>query len=262
MNGDDPNIDRRDDALGGLSGNGADHGAPKEDLLGAGDGEASAESHANHASHDEEVGEDVVEERGKAKPFYESPRILDSLDEPQAPPVMSWYAIKVQSNREDSIKDAIVRNIKIKGLERQIGEIIVPTEKLYETKGGKKRVTLKKLFPGYIMIFLELNNDVWSAIREVPGVGDFLGSGGKPVAMTEEDVAKMIGHKEEVDAAPPRLKINFQKGDRVKINEGTFENFEGDVDELYEGKGIVKVMIQIFGRPTPVEVHYWQVEPV
>lgn len=174
----------------------------------------------------------------------------------------SWFVLKVQSNREDSIRDAIVKRIKIAGLEEYIEDIVVPTEKVTEIKSGKKRVMERKFYPGYIMIKLELNDDVWFVIRETPGVGDFVGSGGKPVAMTEQDVAKMLGRKEEVEQAAPRLKISFQKGDRVKIKEGTFENFEGDVDDVIEAKGLVRVMIQIFGRPTPVELEYWQVEPV
>lgn len=173
-----------------------------------------------------------------------------------------WYVLKVQVNREESIRQAILRRIKIAGLEEFIGELSVPTEKVTEIKGGKKRVMERKFFPGYVMAFLELNDDVWFTIRETAGVGDFVGSGGKPVPMTETDVARMLGKKEEVEHAAPKLKISFQKGDRVKIKEGTFENFEGDVDEVIEAKGLVRVMIQIFGRPTPVELEYWQVEPV
>ena len=179
-----------------------------------------------------------------------------------AGPEMQWYVLKVQSNREDSIKEAMLRRIKIAGLEKFIAEVVVPTEKVSEIKAGKKRVTERKFFPGYIMVKLELNDDVWFTIRETPGIGDFVGAGGKPVPMSETDVAKMLGKKEQVEAAAPRLKISFQKGDRVKIKEGTFENFEGDVDEVIEAKGLVRVMIQIFGRPTPVELEYWQVEPV
>lgn len=194
----------------------------------------------------------------------------ESSDAPTNPPPpppensvpRSWFVLKVQSNREDSIRDAIVKRIKIAGLEEYIEDIVVPTEKVTEIKSGKKRVMERKFYPGYIMIKLELNDDVWFVIRETPGVGDFVGSGGKPVAMTEQDVAKMLGRKEEVEQAAPRLKISFQKGDRVKIKEGTFENFEGDVDDVIEAKGLVRVMIQIFGRPTPVELEYWQVEPV
>ena len=187
----------------------------------------------------------------------------DQVEEEEAvPDLMAWYVLKVQSNREKSIREAIVKRIKIEQLEEFVGEVLVPTEKVTEIKDGKKRVMERKFFPGYIMIHLELNDDTWFAIRETPGVGDFVGADGKPVPMTEQDVAKMLGRKEEGDKAEPRLKISFQKGDRVKIKEGTFENFEGDVDEVIESKGLVRVMIQIFGRPTPVELEYWQVDPL
>jgi transcriptional antiterminator NusG len=176
---------------------------------------------------------------------------------------MEWYVLKVQSNRENSIRDAILRRIKIAGLEPLVAEVVVPTEKVTEMKGGKKRVMEKKFYPGYIIIRLVLNEETWFTIRETPGVGDFVGAGGKPVPMTAEDVARMLGRKEKAEEEKqPRLQINFEKGDRVKIKEGAFENFEGEVDEVIESKGLVRVMVQVFGRPTPVEVEYWQVEPV
>jgi transcriptional antiterminator NusG len=182
---------------------------------------------------------------------------------PERPPApRQWYVLKVQSNREDSIKDAISKRLKINGLDHYVSDVVVPTEKVTEIKDGKKRVIERKFYPGYIMIHMELNDDAWFVIRETAGVGDFVGADGKPVPMSDQDVAKMLGRKEEGAKAEPRLKISFHKGDRVKIREGTFENFEGDVDEVIEAKGLVRVMIQIFGRPTPVELEYWQVEPV
>lgn len=210
---------------------------------------------------DAEDRDDKVDE---AEEGVDAPMAPSDGDSSVSSPVSekTWYVLKVQSNREDSIRDAIQRQLKIKGLEHYVEDIVVPTEKVTEIKSGKKRVMERKFYPGYIMIKLELNDDVWFVIRETPGVGDFVGAGGKPVAMTEQDVAKMLGRKEEIEHAAPKLKISFQKGDRVKIKEGTFENFEGDVDEVIEAKGLVRVMIQIFGRPTPVELEYWQVEPV
>lgn len=209
---------------------------------------------------EEDIEEDA-EELGHVvePPSVEAPAAVAEED---AAPVeeKSWYVLKVQSNREDSIRDAIQKRVKIARLEEFVGEIVVPTEKVTEIKDGKKRVMERKFFPGYIMIHLVLNDDTWFVVRETPGVGDFVGAGGKPVPMTEQDVSKMLGRQEASVTEPPRLKITFQKGDRVKIREGTFENFEGDVDEVIEAKGLVRVMIQIFGRPTPVELEYWQVE--
>lgn len=189
----------------------------------------------------------------------------ESEEEAAAEPAddMEWYVLKVQSNRENSIREAILRRIKIAGLEEHIAEIVVPTEKVTEMKGGKKRVMEKKFYPGYIICRLRLDHETWFTIRETPGVGDFVGAGGKPVPMSTDDVAKMLGRKEKAaEEKQPRLQINFEKGDRVKIKEGAFENFEGDVDEVIESKGLVRVMVNVFNRPTPVELEYWQVEPV
>lgn len=175
-------------------------------------------------------------------------------------PNLEWYVLKVQSNREDSIRDSIVKRIKIQGLDEFVNEVVVPVEKVTEIKDGKKKVVERKFYPGYIMIHVELNDDIWFVLRETPGVGDFINAGGKPLPMTAQDVAKMLGRQTESEQQAPRIQFKFNKGDRVKIKEGTFENFEGDVDEINESKGLVRVMIKIFNRPTPVELEYWQVE--
>jgi transcriptional antiterminator NusG len=212
--------------------------------------------------------DDIPESRSEPAKSGSSPTVpLAAESDDLGPPVpdeanMAWYVLKVQSNREDSIRDAILRRLKIAGLQDYVAEIVVPTEKVSEIKAGKKKFTERKFYPGYIMIRLELNDDVWFEIRETPGVGDFVGSGGKPVPMTPQDVDRMLGRTHEVEQAGPRLKINFQKGDRVKVREGPFENYEGNVDEVNEAKGLVKVMIQVFGRPVPLELEYWQVEAV
>lgn len=185
------------------------------------------------------------------------------VNEADAKEMMDWYVLKVQSNRENSIREAILRRIKIAGLEDRVADVVVPTEKVTEMKGGKKRVMERKFYPGYIICRLILDEETWFTIRETPGVGDFVGAGGKPVPMSADDVARMLGRKEKAEEEKqPRLRISFEKGDRVKIKEGAFENFEGEVDEVIESKGLVRVMVQVFGRPTPVEVEYWQVEPV
>lgn len=186
----------------------------------------------------------------------------EATEEKKGNPSHQWFVLKVQNNREDSIREAILRKIKIAGLEEFVSDLVVPTEKVTEMKDGKKRVMERKFFPGYIMAHLELNDDTWFVIRETAGVGDFVGAGNKPVPMAAHEVAQMLGKRDLAVSEAPKLKIKFQKGDRVKIKEGPFENFEGDVDEVLEAKGEVRVMIQIFGRPTPVNMEYWQVEAV
>jgi transcriptional antiterminator NusG len=175
---------------------------------------------------------------------------------------MDWYILKVQSNREDSIRDALQRRIAIAGLEEYFADIIVPVEMVSEFKNGKKRVVKRKLYPGYIVVRMEITEETWFLVRETPGIGDFTGAGGKPTPMAPQDVAKILAKSEEKTDEAPKLKIKFSKGDRVKITEGTFENFEGDVDNIDEANGRVTVMINIFGRSTPVELEYWQIESV
>ena len=140
--------------------------------------------------------------------------------------------------------------------------MIVPTEKVTEFKGGKKRVVKRKLYPGYLVVHMEINDDTWFLVRETPGIGDFTGAAGQPTPMLPHEVARIVAKQEEKSDEAPKLKINFSDGDRVKINEGTFENFEGEVDSIDETNGRVTVMINIFGRVTPVELEYWQIEAV
>ena len=193
-----------------------------------------------------------VEERG---PIEETP-VVDE------PPKMNWYILKVQSNREESIRESLQRRVKVAGLEKYFGEVIVPTEMVSEFKGGKKRVVKRKLYPGYLVAHMEINEDTWFLVRETPGIGDFTGSAGKPTPMLPHEVAKIVAKQEEKTDEAPKLKINFNVSDRVKINEGTFENFEGEVDSIDEASGRVTVMINIFGRSTPVELEYWQIESI
>jgi len=173
-----------------------------------------------------------------------------------------WYVLKVQSNREKTIRNALLRAINREGLEEHFGEVIIPTEKVVETKGGKKKVTDRKLYPGYIMIQMLLNDDTWYLVRSTSGVGDFTGSAGKPIPMQEHEIQRMLGSEEEKEAQPTKVKIDFNPGDVVKIKEGTFESFEGSIEAIDEASGKVTVLIEIFGRSTPTELEYWQVESV
>lgn len=227
-----------------------------------------AEISANHAS---EVEDDDDEDDGSpaelADPFEgdENAKPVEELvDDADAAIVggMEWYILKVQSNREDSISEALRRRIMLQGMEKWFGEVIVPKEQVTDFKGGKKRVVSRKLYPGYILVQMILSDDSWYLVRETGGIGDFTGSGGKPSPMLPPDVAKLLHKEEEQTAESPRLKISFKKGDRVKINEGTFENFEGEVEEIDEANGRVTVMLSIFGRSTPVDIEYWQIETV
>lgn len=182
--------------------------------------------------------------------------------EPQGPIDMDWYILKVQSNRERSIADALKRKVAIEGLDKYVGDILVPTEKVTEFKAGKKKIVERKLYPGYIVVHMHINDDTWFAVRETSGIGDFTGAGGKPSPMLAHEIARIVQTDEEVSDDSPKLDIKFKTGDRVKVKDGTFEGFEGEVGTIDAQSGKVQVMISIFGRSTPVELEYWQVEGV
>jgi transcription termination/antitermination protein NusG len=177
-----------------------------------------------------------------------------------------WYILKVQVNREDSIKDALWRRVKMNGLERYFKEIVVPTEDVIEfTKTGKKRTVKRKLYPGYILINMAVSDESWFVVRETSGIGDFTGSAGKPTPMEPKDVERILRSSKvlpEEEGAEAKTAIPFKTGDRVRVKEGYFQNFEGDVHAIDEAHGRVTVMINIFGRATPVEIEHWQIEAV
>lgn len=210
----------------------------------AGDTEAEEaeadDEEAAEAEYDDEVGQEAEADSDEIK--------------------MDWYILKVQSNREKSITAALKRKIAVEGLEDYFGEVVVPVEKVTEFKGGKKKVVNRKLYPGYIVVHMHINDDTWFAVRETSGIGDFTGSGGKPTPMLPSEVARIIQTEEEETEDAPKLNISFKIGDRVKVNDGNFESFEGEVNAIDEHSGRITVMINIFGRSTPVELEYWQVE--
>jgi len=205
--------------------------------------------------------------REKAPKTPKTPAKAKKRDEEKPPEEpksenMDWYILKVQSNREDSIRDGLMRRVAVAGLQRYFGDVIVPTEQVAEFKGGKKRIAKRKLYPGYLVVQMEINEDTWYLVRETPGIGDFTGAARRPTPMLPHEVARILATKEEVDEKAPKPRIKFTTGDRVKINEGTFENFEGEVQAVDETNGRVTVLLQIFNRPTPVELEYWQIESV
>jgi transcriptional antiterminator NusG len=245
-------------------------------------------SHSTHKPHDptppeggqaahshEEVVPDPVIEVDEQTPDGGQPDVATpatvaaadppptGLDDDEPPPELVWYVLKVQSSREDTIREALQRRVKIQNLQRFFGQIVVPTEKITEIRNNKKRIVERKTYPGYIMIQMELNEKTWFLVRETPGVGDFVGAHGTPSKMPDSEVNQMLHQEEEkTTAETPKVRIDVERGDRVKIKDGPFENFEGTVEEVIEGRGLVKVMLIIFNRPTPVDLEYWQLERI
>ncbi|KLU07710.1 Transcription antitermination protein NusG [Rhodopirellula islandica] len=193
--------------------------------------------------------------------------------DPNAPPKpevdeespMDWYILKVAFNREDSIAEALRKKVRMEDMGEYFGDIVVPSEDVATfTRDGKRRVSKRKLLPGYIMVYMSINDDTWFLVREVGGISDFTGSAGKPQPMEPEDVERFVNRPEvsDEDETPIKTAIPFKVGDRVRVKEGNFENQEGEVDVVDEANGRVTVIINIFGRSVPMELDHWQVEPL
>jgi transcriptional antiterminator NusG len=180
---------------------------------------------------------------------------------------MDWFVLRVASNKEDSVRNSLLRKVQIESMERLIGRIMVPTEKSKTVKGGKQKVTETKLYPGYVFVEMRLEpdgripQDVFFMIKETSGVGDFVGTSGRPAPMSPAEVEKMLFDSRKPEEAP-QVKMEFVKGDNVSIREGPFQNYEGTVDEVLPDKGLVRVLVTIFGRQAPVELEYWMIAKV
>ena len=183
-------------------------------------------------------------------------------------PGMNWYVLRVASNKEEQVRETLVRKVKIEGLEDRVGRILVPTLKEKKMKAGVLKILERKLYPGYGFVEMACEEDgslaenVWFLVKETTGVGDFIGSDGKPTSMPDRDVQQMLEACEKSEEQPGLSGLNIKKGEQVKITDGAFESYEGEVDIVDKRRGMVSVIVSIFGRSTPVEVGYWQIEKV
>ena len=178
---------------------------------------------------------------------------------------MQWYVVRCQTGREKKIRDHLEKRVRRSALAERFGRILVPIEKVSTIRSGKKTMRERKVYPGYLMLEMDYIEEAWYLIRETPGIGDFIGGGRggdqRPVPMQEHEVQRILDLARGEEEAP-KLKIEFKKGDTVKIKEGPFQNFDGLVEEIVPDKGLICVTVTIFGRQTPVELEYWQVEAV
>jgi len=186
-------------------------------------------------------------------------------EEPLITPGMNWFVLRVASNKEDPVRQTLLRKIKIEGFANLVNRILVPTEKIKTIKGGKQKITVKKLYPGYVFVEMQLEEDgripqdVFFLIKETTGVGDFIGTAGRPSPMSIPEIEKMLAASKAPEEIPS-VKMEFAKGDPIKIKEGPFENMDGTVDELLPAQGKVRVIVTIFGRATPLELEYWMID--
>lgn len=171
----------------------------------------------------------------------------------------NWYIIHSYSGFEKKVAETLRSRVDAAGLGERIGEILVPSEDVVEMRGGKKVVAPKLFYPGYVLVEMDLDNETWHLVRSTPRVTGFVGSGQMPSPLTREEVDRIV-HRVEVAAEHPKPKLKFEKGETVKINEGPFKDFTGLVDEINDDRSTLRVMVTIFGRSTPVELDFYQVE--
>ena len=189
---------------------------------------------------------------------------VDPSTEQLAPPVnenFKWYIIHAYSGFERKVRESLESRITAFGLQNRIGRIMIPTEPVTELRNGKKYTIERVFLPGYVLVEMDLDNDLWHVIKNTPRVTGFLGTGDNPVALSEQEVSSIL-FRSETSANKPTMKVKFDKGEQVRINEGPFANFTGAVDDINEDKHTLKVMVSIFGRSTPVEIEFSKVDKV
>lgn len=206
----------------------------------------------------------VIEDHGQ---FYTERVIMSDSDQEQGEnevtlnqnPNLRWYIVNTQTSCENVAKKAIEERIRSKGVEQYFGEILVPAENVVELVKGKKATRSRKFFPGYIFVQMELSDNTWHLVKSSSKVTGFVGGKGRPPEVPAEEVAR-VTKQMEVGAEKPKPKVSFSVGEGVVVIDGPFSNFNGSVEEINEEKGKVKVLVSIFGRPTPVELDFVQVE--
>src|SRR5690349_8610602 len=176
-------------------------------------------------------------------------------------PNMKWYIIHSYSGFERKVKESLESRVQAFGLQEKIGKVLIPTEPVTEVRGGKKYTTERMFYPGYVLVEMDMDDHVWHVVKSTPRVTGFVGTGQQPTPLSEEEVQHIVFRVSE-GKDKPKLKVKFEKNESVRISEGPFASFTGIVDEVNEDRETLKVMVTIFGRSTPVELEFGQVEKV
>lgn len=172
-----------------------------------------------------------------------------------------WYILHTLSGAEDKAKANLEAGIKANNFQELIDAVVIPKEQITEVKMGRKKVLERKFFPGYILIHMDMNDETWLFVRKTPGITAFIGPRRKPSPIAQEEVDRILVKAEESKASPAP-KVSFDKGESIRVVEGPFVNFNGVVEEVFPMKGKLRVSVSIFGRTTPVELEFWQVERI
>src|SRR2546423_2184545 len=176
-------------------------------------------------------------------------------------PNMKWYIIHSYSGFERKVKESLESRVRAFGLEGKIGKVLIPTESVTEVRAGKKYTVERMFYPGYVLVEMDMDDHVWHVVKSTPRVTGFVGTGQQPTPLSEEEVNQIV-YRVNVGKDKPQIKVKFEKSETVRITDGPFANFNGIVDEVNEDRETLKVMVTIFGRATPVELEFGQVEKV
>ena len=173
----------------------------------------------------------------------------------------NWYIVHTYSGFEKKVAESLKQRVQAYGIEHEVGDVLIPTEDVIEMRAGKKVVSSKRFFPGYILVEMNMTDNAWHVVKNTPKVTGFVGAGAKPTPLTKDEVEQILTQVRTA-AEKPKPKYTFDKGDQVRINEGPFTSFNGIVDEVNLDRNTLKVMVTIFGRSTPVELDFLQVEKI
>jgi transcriptional antiterminator NusG len=168
-----------------------------------------------------------------------------------------WYIVHTYSGYEERVRKSLEQRIKTMDAEDRIFQVVIPTEDEIEIRGGQRRTVTKKIFPGYVLVEMKMDDDSWQVVRNTPGVTGFVGGGNKPTPLAEDEVKIILRQMQD---GSPQVKVGFRKGESVRVVDGPFTDFIGTVDEINMGKGKVKILLSLFGRETSVELDFLQVE--
>jgi transcriptional antiterminator NusG len=193
-------------------------------------------------------------------PVHESAESHEGEGQPlEEPSNMHWYIVHTYSGFENKVAESLRTRSDAFGFAHRIGQILIPTEEVVELRNGKKVTSKRLVYPGYVLVQMEMDDDLWHAVKATPRVTGFLGGGNVPTPLTADEVNQIL-YRQQTSAERPRPKLSFEKNETVRIIEGPFTNFQGKVDEVNTERGTLRVMVTIFGRSTPVELEFLQVE--
>ena len=228
-------------------------GAEEEDVEETAEDEETEDSEADVAVSTEAAADAEDED------VEETDEDEETEEEPERPEGVAWFVVHSYSGYENKVKKNLEHRIESMGMLDQIFQVVVPTEEEVELRDGQRRTTERRVFPGYILVEMLMNDDTWYVVRNTPGVTDFVRSGTKPIPLRQEEVDKILNRME---AEAPKIKVSFREGQKVRIVDGPFEDFMGTVDAIDTDRARVRVLVNMFGRETPVEVDFLQVERV